>query len=108
MDLSSLATSTTALIQYGFTVEGLNANRANSNSLGKVDLTITEVPSGFAGPQLAVKIAGLPSSNNGTNQLPAPIIGKPQTYLIKLENIGNTNLVITNLVLSNSVANSFP
>ena len=107
MDLSSLATSTTAFIQYGFTVEGLNANPANSNSLGKVDLTITEVPSGFGGPQLAVKIAGLPSSNNGTKQLPAPIIGKPQTYLIKLENIGNTNLVITNLVLSNTVPNSF-
>jgi len=107
MDLSSLATNPTAFIQYGFTVEGLNANPANSNSLGKVDLTITEVPSGFGGPQLAVKIAGLSSSNNGTNQLPAPIIGKPQTYLIKLENNGNTNLVITNLVLSNTVANSF-
>ena len=107
MDLSSLATNPNAFIQYGFTVEGLNANPANSNSLGKVDLTITEVPSGFGGPQLAVKIAGLSSSNNGTNQLPAPIIGKPQTYLIKLENIGNTNLVITNLVLSNTVANSF-
>lgn len=107
MNLSSLATSPTAFIQYGFTVEGLNANPANSNSLGKVDLTITEVPSGFGGPQLAVKIAGLSSSNNGTNQLPAPIIGKPQTYLIKLENIGNTNLVITNLVLSNTVPNSF-
>jgi len=106
-DLSSIANNPTHKLQYGFSVEGPNANPANSNSLGKVDLTITEVPNGFAGPQLAVKIAGLSSSKNGTNQLPAPIIGKPQTYLIKLENNGNTNLVITNLVLSNTVANSF-
>jgi len=103
----SMATNTNAFIQYGFTVEGLNANPANSNSLGKVSLSITSVPSGFDGPQLAVKIAGLASSNNATNQLPAPIVGKSQTYLIQLENIGNSNLVITNFVLSNTVANSF-
>ena len=108
MNLASYAaTSSKLLVQAGFAVSGLNANPANSNALGSVNLTVTSVPQAVPGPQINVKLQGLTLSNNATASLHGPLPGQGAAYVVVVENIGSTNLVVSNTVLTNTIANSF-
>jgi len=107
MNLASYATKPNLLVQAGFVVSGLNANPANSNALGSVNLTVTNVPAAIPGPQINVKVQGLTLGNNATTSLHGPLPGQGAAYVVVVENIGSTNLVVSNTVLSNTIANSF-
>ena len=107
MNLASYAANPNFLVQAGFTVSGLNANPANSNALGSVNLTVTNVPAAIPGPQINVKVQGLTLGNNATTSLHGPLPGQGAAYVVVVENIGSANLVVSNTVLSNTIANSF-
>ena len=107
LDLTTL-TKPGLLLQYGFLVEGFNANPANEAALGKADVTVTNIPSLLANPKMKVRVANVVSTNNQTIQLTSPLINaNPSSYLVTLENIGGQALTISSTVISNTVANSF-
>jgi Fibronectin type III domain len=96
---ASYTTTSSWVVQAGFSVVGINANPADEALLGNVNTTVTSVPGGYTGPQISVKIAGGDCVDNQTKNLPNPLVGKTSEYMVVMENIGTQNLVISSITL---------
>jgi len=96
---ASYTTTSSWVVQAGFSVVGINANPADEATLGSVNTTVTSVPGGYTGPQISVKIAGSDCVDNETKKLTNPLVGKTSEYMVVMENIGTQNLVISSITL---------
>jgi hypothetical protein len=104
LDLSTAALGTNSPsshnVQYGFMLHGVNANPTQETALGNVDVTVTEVPA-VLGPQIGVSVNGQGSTDESTNTVISPLIGRTARYLVTVESIGTSNLVVSNTVMQN-------
>ena len=80
--------------------------RAYQTNLGSVfvdQVSLTQTNSAAVGPQISLKIGGIPHpSNNLSKTLISPLVGQITTYQFKVENTGAEDLNVTSVAVSGS------
>jgi len=80
--------------------------RAYQTNLGSVfvdQVSLTQTNSAAVGPQIGLKIGGIPHpSNNLSKTLISPLVGQVTTYQFKVENTGAEDLNVTSVAVSGS------
>ena len=80
--------------------------RAYQTNLGSVfvdQVSLTQTNSAAVGPQIGLKIGGIPHpSNNLSKTLISPLVGQVTTYQFRVENTGAEDLNVTSVAVSGS------
>lgn len=66
------------------------------------DVFLSQTNSAAIGPQIRVRINNVPQTDNGTNNLISPLVGKTATYTVKVDNTGAEDLTISSVNLTGS------
>jgi beta-glucanase (GH16 family) len=79
---------------------GRNNSGAAFSSLLVDDVVLSQTDSSAIGPQIGVRINGIRQSDDATVNMVAPLVGRPTTSTVKVENSGAENLTISSVALS--------
>jgi len=66
------------------------------------DVVLSQTNSAAVGPQIRVRINNAVQTDNGTNNLVSPLVGKTTTYTVKVDNTGAQDLTINSVNLTGS------
>jgi beta-glucanase (GH16 family) len=81
---------------------GRNTSGAEFSSLLVDDIVLSQRNSSDIGPQIEVRMAGVPQTDNGTCKLVSPLVSKTSTYPVKIYNTGAQDLTISSISLPGS------
>ena len=103
---SNLATMTGGATNGSIALKIQPLNRVTSMTNAKTvlldNVVLSQTNSAAIGPQIRVRINNVPQTDNGTNNLISPLVGKTSTYTVKVDNTGAQDLTISSVNLTGS------